>query len=222
MGRRGEPRSPRRRRDGRPPGRPRVRRPRRRRPLRREAGSAPPSSELLLGFACGAPSRLILRRRRLGSRRGLGGLVADDLTPGVGAAGGADPMRQARAVAARAFVQPRRRGLVLRAPLVAPRPGLSLLGDRHWRVMVAVTRRRCSWPANLTIRSLIQLEISQLAHPRIARLLVAGRPRGGGLQRFAPDPAEGPANRAAEGPPGGRPGKGGGSPPGGARGYPRG
>src|SRR3954468_23050296 len=40
-------------------------------------------------------------------------------------------MRQARAVAAGALVQPRGRNLVLGAPLVASRPRLSLLGDRH-------------------------------------------------------------------------------------------
>ena len=58
---------------------------------------------------------------------------ADHLTPRVGPAGGADAMRQARAVAARALVQARRRDLVLGAPLVAPRARLSLLGDRHRR-----------------------------------------------------------------------------------------
>ena len=40
-------------------------------------------------------------------RRGLGDFVSDDLTPGVSAAGRADPMRQPRAVAARAAVQAR-------------------------------------------------------------------------------------------------------------------
>src|SRR4051812_41469375 len=38
---------------------------------------------------------------------------------------------------ARAFVQPRRRSLVLGAALVAPGAGLSLLGDRHEGGMVA-------------------------------------------------------------------------------------
>ena len=54
-----------------------------------------------------------------GRRRRLGDGVFDHLTPRVGAAGRADAMRQAGAVAARAAVQPRLAGLVVRAPLVA-------------------------------------------------------------------------------------------------------
>src|SRR4029453_8898481 len=109
------------------------------------------------GLRCRAPSHLrstvaspratlinnVLILRGGLSRRGrhrLGLLVADHLTAGVGAARRADAVWQAWAVAARALVQPRSRDLVLGAPLVAPRPRLSLLGDRHWRGMVAATR----------------------------------------------------------------------------------
>src|SRR5436190_22021196 len=66
--------------------------------------------------------------------------MADHFAPGVGAAGRTDAMRQPRAVAAWAFVQPRGRDLVLGTPLVAPRPRLSLLGDRHGGGRIAAVR----------------------------------------------------------------------------------
>src|SRR5215207_7871904 len=126
-----------------PPARARVRRPpRRRRALREEVRA------------------LLLRGRLAAGRRRLGRLVADYLTTRVGAARRADPVRQAQAVTARALVQPRRRDLVLGAPLVAPRPRLSLLGDRHAGGMVAAARRtsriaRCrAYPGTFVLSSL--------------------------------------------------------------------
>ena len=58
-------------------------------------------------------------------------LLHDDLTAGVGAAVGADAMREAWRVAARAVAQARGIDLVLGATLVGPRVGLSLLGNGH-------------------------------------------------------------------------------------------
>src|SRR4029077_7384174 len=60
-----------------------------------------------------------------------GDFVRDDLTPGVGPAGGADAVRQARAVATRAAVEAGLAGLVVGAPLVAAGAGSSLLRDGH-------------------------------------------------------------------------------------------
>ncbi len=64
-------------------------------------------------------------------RVGFADLVHDHLAPGVGAAGRADAMRQPRAVAARALVQPRLRRRVRRAALVAALRGGSFLRDGH-------------------------------------------------------------------------------------------
>ena len=58
-------------------------------------------------------------------------LLRDNLAAGVGAAVGAHAVRTARLMAARAVEEVRRRDLVLRAALVGPRVGLSLLGDGH-------------------------------------------------------------------------------------------
>ena len=59
------------------------------------------------------------------------GLLHDDLAAGVGTAVRADPVRPPRRVAARAVAEARGLDLVLRAALVRPRMGLSLLGNGH-------------------------------------------------------------------------------------------
>ena len=128
-------RAPRRRLSPRPPAPaprrlsppPRPGRPRRR---RRAAGSRRPPRlgrrRRCLGPSLGAATVEGDRRSTAyssasaGLRGGLGDLVLDHLTPRIGPAHRADPMRQARTVAARALVQARRARLVGGAALVAP------------------------------------------------------------------------------------------------------
>src|SRR5439155_15645235 len=76
-----------------------------------------------------------------------------DLTPAVGAAGRADAVRQARAVARRARVVGRRRDLVLGAALGRARVRLLLLGDGHGRPRRVEHRGLASLPACATSRS---------------------------------------------------------------------
>src|SRR5256714_76605 len=89
-------------------------------------------------------------------RRLLGGFRCHrchDLAAAVGAAYGADAVRQPRRVALRTCAQPRRLDRVLRAPLAGPRVGLLLLGDRHGR--------RLSLAAELRA----DVQIPALVHP---------------------------------------------------------
>src|SRR5690606_17596770 len=116
----------------RPPARPAPARSRRRAPR-----SRPRRRPALRRRARRSPARPRNRRRRrsprgraprlLGGGGRLGGPPADDLAAGVGAAGRAHPVRQPRAVAARAAVDRRLAGLVVGAPLVAAGAGGSLL-----------------------------------------------------------------------------------------------
>jgi hypothetical protein len=91
--------------------------------------SATTTSRRLLRFASGAATVWVLLRG--GGAEILGSLLRDDLAPGVGAARRADPVRKARAVAAGAAVESRRRHGMGRTPLVAPGAGSSLLRDGH-------------------------------------------------------------------------------------------
>src|SRR5919201_5476216 len=92
-------------------------------------GSAPrPSRAIIVGPA--GPIELLPLARR-GGGLALADLVRDHLAPRVGPADRADAMGHPRAVAARAFVQPRRARLVGGAALVAPAARGPLLRNGH-------------------------------------------------------------------------------------------
>ena len=120
--------------------------------------------------------------------------MADHLAAGVGPAGRADPVREARAVAARALVQARAPRPCAGRAACRARPRLSLLGDGHGRGAAVPTSEGVTAATGATKHrrraNLLELQTRSFAIRRIAAPLVAVGLGVGVVQRLAADRAE--------------------------------